>query len=76
MKGLNVPGNIVALAADDTQLLPTFRPFLDRETRQWYIVGGSGEPLLVTDPENLRSELESAGLEKATKVRYIFFIIP
>lgn len=65
---LNVPGRHVAVSADDTKLLATFRPFLDRETHEWYIVGGCGEPLLVSNIEELHEELDRAGLQKATKV--------
>ncbi|OCB83926.1 hypothetical protein A7U60_g9133 [Sanghuangporus baumii] len=73
---LKVPQRIVGLSADDTKLLPTFRPFFDREADGWYIVGGTGESLLVTDPTTLREDLESAQQQKATKVRIWAIIVP
>lgn len=71
---LDVPLRHVALAADDTKLLATFRPFFNGETGQWYILGGTGEPLLVADPDKLREDLDRAKLTKATKVSTILFL--
>ena len=65
---LKVPNRIVAVSADDTKLLPTFRPFLDHEKRAWYIVGAVGGPILVADVEKLGEELGKAQIKKATKV--------
>lgn len=72
VKALNIPGNHVALSADDTKLHPAFRPFLDREQGLWYIVGAAGDPYLVSNTDELREELEKGELEPATKVFFLF----
>lgn len=58
----------MALSADDTKLLDAFSLFYDRQSGSWFIVGGAGEPLLITDPDSFEEELARAKLEKATKV--------
>lgn len=70
MRELKVPANHVALSADDTKLLPAFRVFLNREENKWYIVGGTGDPYLVSSMDELRKELKRADMEKATKVQF------
>jgi len=59
----------LSLACDDTQLLPAFRPYLDKETGKHYIVGSTSEPLLVANPEELSSIISKGEIEKASKVR-------
>lgn len=68
ISALNIPKRYVALSADDTKLLPKLKQFKDRESGQYYIVGGTGEPLLVTDPGSLDETLQNAKIELATKV--------
>ncbi|KAL5521769.1 MARS2_1 [Sanghuangporus sanghuang] len=76
VSALRLPRRVIALSADDTKLLPTFRPFFNSEEGKWYIVGGTGESLLVNDPDKLRDELDRAQLKKATKVRIWAMIVP
>lgn len=72
---LNVPNRIVALCADDTQLLTQLKVLKDRESGSWFIVGGTGEPLLIGDPDVFKKELEEGKIEKATKVSYDIFVL-
>ena len=74
VQALQVYHRHVALSANDTKLLATYRPFYDRESHQWFILGGVGEPLVVGDSKDLQEELERAELRKATKVSISFFL--
>lgn len=56
------------LSCDDTKLFATFRLYWDSEKKMHFLLGGTGEPLQVADPEQLQEVLDLAELEKATKV--------
>ncbi|KAK7045865.1 Methionine--tRNA ligase, mitochondrial [Paramarasmius palmivorus] len=58
----------VALACDDTKLLPAFRPYYDKDTDTFYILGNAGEPFQLLDPAKFKETVREAGLKKATKV--------
>ena len=58
----------LSLACDDTKLLPAFRPYVDKETGQHFILGSTGEPFLVANPEELTSVIAKGEIEKASKV--------
>jgi hypothetical protein len=61
------------LACDDTKLLSGLRPYYDEATDKHYILGSTGEPLILADPEKLTSILKSGDAEKAEKVRSPMF---
>ena len=63
----------VGLACDDTKLLPALRPYYDKATDKHYILGGTGQPLILADPEELTSVLKSGDAEKAEKVVSVLF---
>lgn len=58
----------VSLACDDTKLTPAFRPYHDTADNKHYLIGSTGEPLLLADPEDFRALLNSGKLVKSTKV--------
>ena len=62
----------VGLACDDTKLFPALRPYYDQMTDKHYILGGTGEPLILANPEELTSVLKSGEAEKASKVSCFF----
>ena len=59
----------VGLSCDDTKLLPALRPYLDSDGK-YYIVGGVGRPMLLTDPDILTHAIRRGEVEKATKVSF------
>jgi hypothetical protein len=58
----------VALSCDDTKLFATYRLYWDAEKESHFLVGGTGGPLQVADPEEVKKTIEVAKAEKATKV--------
>lgn len=58
----------VSLACDDTKLTPAFRPYHDTADDKHYLIGSTGEPLLLADPEDFRALLNSGKLVKSAKV--------
>jgi hypothetical protein len=44
------------------------RPYYDKETEKHYILGSTGEPLRVANPEELTRMIERGEAEKAVKV--------
>lgn len=58
----------VALSCDDTKLHAAFRTYWDAEKQVHMLVGGTGDPMAVADPEELQRVLAEPTLEKATKV--------
>ncbi|TFK81466.1 hypothetical protein K466DRAFT_656140 [Polyporus arcularius HHB13444] len=64
--GYNGP---VALSCDDTKLHAAFRTYWDKEKQVHMLVGGTGEPMAVADPEELQRVLADPTLKKATKLR-------
>ncbi|KAJ3841314.1 hypothetical protein F5878DRAFT_670505 [Lentinula raphanica] len=59
----------VALSCDDTKLQPAFRPFYDEDRQSWCILGSTGVPAVVADPEEYCKMVHEAGIQKATKLR-------
>ena len=43
-----------ALAADDTKLTTSLCPYQDPKTKKFYIVGVTGHPIEVVEPEELK----------------------
>ncbi|KAJ7889679.1 hypothetical protein B0H13DRAFT_2532168 [Mycena leptocephala] len=71
-------GAPLSLSVDDTKLFPALRPLYDGVNQRWYIVGTTGEHILVPNPEGLHEtldELESSA-ELATKLRLWVLQIP
>ncbi|KZP19765.1 hypothetical protein FIBSPDRAFT_790399, partial [Athelia psychrophila] len=66
----------VSLACDDTKLTPAFRPYHDTADNKHYLIGSTGEPLLLADPEDFRALLNSGKLVKSTKLRLLVIVIP
>ncbi|THH16626.1 hypothetical protein EUX98_g9272 [Antrodiella citrinella] len=60
----------VAIACDDSKLLPSFRTYWDNSQQMHFLVGGIGEPMAVANVEELQDVLKNnkAGA-KATKLR-------
>jgi hypothetical protein len=65
----------LGLACDDTKLLPALRPYYDKTNEKHYILGSTGEPLAVADPEELTRMIERGEAEKASKVLCTLSII-
>lgn len=66
----------LALSVDDTKLLPAFRPYFDRSAKKWFLVGSVGEPLEVSDIDELADQIDSARALLATKLRLWVLQIP
>lgn len=67
LKKLNYYGP-VGLSCDDTKLTPAFRPYYDKTTDKHYLLGSTGKPMVLADPDDLANVIEQGILEKATKV--------
>ncbi|KAJ3927784.1 MAG: hypothetical protein NXY57DRAFT_903259 [Lentinula lateritia] len=59
----------VALSCDDTKLQEAFRPFYDEDRKGWCILGSSGVPILIADPDEFRKVVKEGKIEKASKLR-------
>ncbi|KAJ6601653.1 hypothetical protein B0H10DRAFT_2230357 [Mycena sp. CBHHK59/15] len=71
-------GAPLSLAVDDSKLFPALRPLYNGVKGRWFIVGTTGEPVEVLDPEALHrtiDELEKTA-EMATKLRLWILQIP
>lgn len=58
----------VALSCDDTKLLPSLRPYFDKEKDGYFIMGNAGEPYQLMDPDAFERVVTSGQLQKASKV--------
>ncbi|THH16946.1 hypothetical protein EW146_g3772 [Bondarzewia mesenterica] len=65
----------VGLMSDDTKLMAALRPYRDVDGKL-YILGGTGEPMLLVDPDALISALRSGTIKKGTKVRVVCLQVP
>lgn len=63
----------IALSCDDTKLFPAWRIYWDAKEESYFLVGGTGEPMRVADPDHLRAVIESANLVQAPKVFIQFY---
>jgi hypothetical protein len=66
----------LALSVDDTKLLPAFHPYFDRLAGKWFLVGNVGEPLEVSNIDELADQINSAREHLATKLRLWVLQIP
>ena len=58
----------VGLSCDDTKLFAAFRPYHDRSQNMYYLLGSTGQPLEIRDPEDFARVVRQGDLQKATKV--------
>lgn len=58
----------VALSCDDTKLFATYRLYWDAEKKSYFLVGGTGGPIPVADPNSVKQVIKAAQSVKATKV--------
>jgi hypothetical protein len=61
----------LGLACNDTKLLPALRPYYNKATDKHYVLGSTGEPSILADPDKLKAVLERGEAEKASKVGFI-----
>ncbi|PSR70772.1 hypothetical protein PHLCEN_2v13350, partial [Hermanssonia centrifuga] len=66
----------LGLSCDDTKLHPAFRPYYTNGDDGCYILGGTGEPLQIANPDEFNDTVTSGQLEKATKLRLWCLTIP
>ncbi|TFK33481.1 hypothetical protein BDQ12DRAFT_670188 [Crucibulum laeve] len=66
----------LGLACDDTQLLAALRPYHDKETGQHYLLGRTGGPMLLAQPEEFEKLLDQGMVEKASKLRLWCLQVP
>ena len=59
---------LVSLSCDDSKLFPAFRLYWDAKENSHFLVGGTGPPLRVTNPDRLKKLIKDQSLEKAKKV--------
>ncbi|KAJ3722297.1 hypothetical protein C8R42DRAFT_580586, partial [Lentinula raphanica] len=57
------------ICVDDTELQPAIRPFYDADRDAYCLLGSTGKPLTVANPEEFHEALKDALVEKATKLR-------
>lgn len=70
--GYNGP---VGLSCNDTKLFAAWRLYWDAKENSHFLVGGTGEPLRVADPDSLKEMINDAGLAKAMKVHVLLIYI-
>lgn len=58
----------LGLSCDDTKLFAAWRMYWDGEKQAHFVVGGTGGPIRVSDPEKLKETLENENAVKAPKV--------
>ncbi|KAJ7586218.1 hypothetical protein C8J56DRAFT_1052590 [Mycena floridula] len=75
LENLNYSGP-VALSCDDTKLSPALRPFWDSDRQGFCMLGSTGEPLLVANPELPEQAIQQANIQKATKLRLWCLQVP
>ncbi|KAF4580332.1 hypothetical protein EYR38_003228 [Pleurotus pulmonarius] len=66
----------LACAVDDTKLHPSLRPYYDQSKNTWFLLGSTGDPLIVADPDQLGELIEQATGCLATKARVWSLSIP
>ncbi|KAF4607769.1 hypothetical protein EYR40_000104 [Pleurotus pulmonarius] len=66
----------LACAVDDTKLHPLLRPYYDQSKNTWFLLGSTGDPLIVADPDQLGELIEQATGCLATKARVWSLSIP
>lgn len=70
------PEGLLATGVDNTKLLESFRPYYDGSQKKWFLVGGTGEPMLIGNIEQLQADIDKARDLKATKLRLWTMSIP
>ncbi|KAJ4476392.1 hypothetical protein C8J55DRAFT_431762 [Lentinula edodes] len=59
----------VALSCDDTKLQVALRPYYDVDRESWCVLGSTGEPMLISDPDEYCKVVNKGAVEKASKLR-------
>ncbi|KAI0258486.1 hypothetical protein BC834DRAFT_797740, partial [Gloeopeniophorella convolvens] len=59
----------LAIGVDDTKLEQSIEPYYDSSRQKWFMVGGTGEPLEVSDISALEAEILEAREHMAQKLR-------
>jgi hypothetical protein len=58
----------VGLSCDDSKLFPAWRLYYDFKRKSHFVVGGSGEPMQVANPDQLKEIIDDAKITQAKKV--------
>lgn len=66
----------VALACDDTKLVPSWRLHWNSNEQTYFVVGATCGPLRVADPEALQQTVTDVNAVQATKVRLYTIQVP
>lgn len=67
LKALDYNGPL-GISCDDTKLHATLWTYWDSQADQHFLVGHTGDPMPIANPQELQEILRSAELEKATKL--------
>lgn len=66
----------LACAVDDTKLHSALRPYYDQAKKTWFLLGSTGDPLIISDPEQLPELIQQASSDLGTKLRLWTLLIP
>ncbi|KDQ32426.1 hypothetical protein PLEOSDRAFT_1024541, partial [Pleurotus ostreatus PC15] len=66
----------LACGVDDTKLHPSLRPYYNSSSKTWFLLGATGEPIVVADIEQLDELIKHASGSLAKKVRLWSLWIP
>lgn len=66
----------LATGVDDTKLLESFRPYYNGSQKKWFLVGGTGEPMLIGNINQLQADIDKSRELKAMKLRLWTMSIP
>ncbi|KAF9492752.1 hypothetical protein BDN71DRAFT_1396302 [Pleurotus eryngii] len=57
----------LACSVDDTKLHPSLRPYYDKSKDSWYLLGSTGDPIIVADVEQLKELIQQTSGSLASK---------
>ncbi|KAL4259870.1 hypothetical protein AB1N83_010672 [Pleurotus pulmonarius] len=66
----------LACSVDDTKLHPSLRPYYDKSKDSWYLLGSTGDPIIVADVEQLKELIQQTSGSLASKARVWTMSIP
>ncbi|KAJ3819239.1 hypothetical protein F5880DRAFT_1616648 [Lentinula raphanica] len=66
----------VAISCDDTKLFSTLQLYWDGSKESYFLVGGTGGPIKVVDPDSVQKYMNNPNVTKGTKVRLWTLQIP
>ena len=58
----------VSLSCDDTKLSPGLDPVYDQVSGKYLVLGGTGTPLQIAEPEELAEAIAEGRIQEADKV--------